>query len=117
MASYEFVNYRLRTAKGTERKMLCEVMRRLSVFGPVEQYSYVGFGSIYFTDFLLFHKVLGFQEMHSIEAEAKPSEDPLIQNRFEFNKPYSCVKIHYGRASERLPDIEWKQKKAAVWKV
>jgi hypothetical protein len=115
MSSFESINYSLRPAKGVERKMLCDLARRLSVFGPIEDYMYIGFGSIFFTDFVLFHKALGMQNMHSIEREAKVVNDAVLQNRFEFNKPFSCVKMHYGSATEHLPDMDWDTKRAIVW--
>ncbi len=57
--SYEKIHYGLRPAKNIERKMMCECFWRLSAFHPVHNYRYIGFGSVYFSDFLLFHKVLG----------------------------------------------------------
>jgi len=53
--SYRLINYNLRPAKSVERKMLAEGMSRLSIFGKIEDYNYVGFGSTFFSDFLLLH--------------------------------------------------------------
>ena len=39
--SYESINYALRPAKAIERRMLCEVFRRLYPFQPIDQYGYV----------------------------------------------------------------------------
>lgn len=114
MASYDKIDYRLRPAKGVERKMLCELMRELSVFGPIKDYTYIGLGSIYFTDFSLIHKALGIISMHSIEKDEVVLHSPIMQNRFEFNKPFSCIDIHYGPASDHLPNMEW-ERKAIVW--
>ena len=79
MAGKPKLDYRLRPAKSIERKMLAESFRRLSQFGRVDLYRYVGFGSLYFSDFLLFHKLLGFKHMLSIEK----SDDSNVQSRFE----------------------------------
>ena len=49
--SFERIDYSLRPAKHAERRMLCDVFRRLKPFGPVEDYVYVGFGSVWFSDF------------------------------------------------------------------
>ncbi|RMG75351.1 MAG: hypothetical protein D6711_06830, partial [Chloroflexi bacterium] len=57
------INYGLRPAKHIERKMLIEIFRRLSEFGSVESYRYIGFGALYFNDFYQFHKYLGIQNM------------------------------------------------------
>jgi hypothetical protein len=116
MASYKFVNYSLRPAKAIERKMICELMRRLSVFAPIDTYSYIGFGSIFFTDFVLFHRSLGITKMCSIEKDAEVADDAEIQNRFEFNKPFSCIDIQYGTAADRLGELaDYWAKKTVVW--
>src|SRR5688572_20955159 len=95
--SYERINYGLRPAKSIERKMLCEAFRRLSEFGSVESYVYIGFGSTYFSDFNLFHKQLGIRNMISLE------KDKNNKARFEFNRPFKCITIEYGHSNEILP--------------
>lgn len=49
--SFLAVDYRIRTNKSTERRMLADAFRRLSTFGQLEDYRYVGFGSTTFVDF------------------------------------------------------------------
>ena len=116
MASYNVVNYSLRPAKAIERKMLCELMRRLNGFAPIDTYSYIGFGSIFFTDFTLFHRALGITKMCSIEKDAEVADDAGIQNRFEFNKPFSCIELKYGSAGDRLPELaDYWPRKTIVW--
>ena len=68
--SYRMVNYALRPAKAIERQMMGEALRRLHPFQRVEAYRYVGFGSIYFSDFQLVHRTLGLNSMISIEKDA-----------------------------------------------
>ena len=58
-ASYRLIDYSLRPAKFAERRMLSEMFSRLKVFGSLESYRYIGFGSIWFTDCVLFHRALG----------------------------------------------------------
>ncbi len=99
--SYKKVNYSIRPAKSIERKMFCEAFRKLSVFGTVEKYRYIGFGSTYFSDFYLFHKNLGIKNMISIE---KNEED---KDRFEFNIPFSCINVMFGPSNEILPKLKW----------
>lgn len=106
--SYRQINYSLRPAKTVERKMMCEAFRRLYPFGKIETYRYVGFGSIYFSDFQLFHRVLGMDDMLSIEKDAD------AEKCFEFNKPYKCVRIDCRPASEVLPGLDW-QIKTIAW--
>jgi len=107
-SSYELVNYSLRPAKAAERKMLCEIIRRLEPFNRVETYRYVGFGSIYFADFHLFHQNLGISDMVSIE------KDEVNKPRFEFNKPFRCVELRLGHSNSVLPQLNW-DKRCVFW--
>lgn len=106
--SYRQINYSLRPAKAIERKMLCEAFQRLYPFAKIETYRYVGFGSIYFSDFYLFHNALGIGDMLSIEKDA------YARKCFEFNKPYNCVRLDFRLASEVLPELDW-QAKTIIW--
>lgn len=103
-ASYKSVNYTLRPAKTIERKMLVEAIQRLSVFGQVSSYRYVGFGSIYYADFKLFHRQTGIHNMLSIEKNTNEAV------RFEFNKPFRCIKIKFGHSDAILPTLPWNVK-------
>jgi hypothetical protein len=99
--SYEKINYRIRPGKNIERKMFVETFRRLSEFGSLNSYRYVGFGSAYFSDFYLFHKSLGLRRMISIE------KDTENQTRFRFNRPFACIGLHFGRSNDVLPTLRW----------
>ncbi|HGB1823876.1 TPA: O-methyltransferase, partial [Salmonella enterica subsp. enterica serovar Bahrenfeld] len=63
------IDYRIRPAKNIERKMIRDVLLRLSPFGIFSDYQYIGFGSKYFTDFIIMHKYLGIDDMISIEGD------------------------------------------------
>ena len=65
--SFTKIDYRLRPAKAVERRMMAEAFLRLRPFGSVESYRYIGMGSVYFSDFLLFHGLCGFDPMSSLE--------------------------------------------------
>lgn len=99
--SYEKINYSIRPSKSIERKMFCEAFRKLSEFGDITKYRYVGFGSTYFSDFTLMHKALGLKNMISIEEEISDAE------RFEFNVPFSCITMKYGNSNDELPALPW----------
>jgi hypothetical protein len=107
-SSYEKINYGIRPAKSIERKMLCETFRRLSVFGKIESYNYVGFGSTYFSDFSLFHRSLNINNMISIEKDEK-NED-----RFEFNRPFRCINMEYGTSNAVLGKINF-EVRSILW--
>ena len=107
-ASYRLIDYSLRPAKFAERKMLCEVLARLKVFGSLESYQYIGFGSIWYADCVLFHRTLGIQNIISIEKELHH------EKRFAFNNPYRGIELRMGRAAEILPNIDWSQR-SILW--
>ena len=105
----ELLNYLLRPAKNIERKMLCEALSRLSIISKLSNYLYVGFGSTYFADFILFHKALGIQKLISIEG------DDAMEERVRFNNPYSCIDILIGQSTEMLPEVPWEKQKSILW--
>ncbi len=107
-ASFRNIDYSLRPAKHAERKMLSEIFRRLRPFDSVEDYAYVGFGSLWFSDFSLFHRALGIHNMTSIERERS------AQARIDANRPYSTIKMHYDESAVILPQLDW-SKKSFVW--
>ena len=108
MPSYRSINYVMRPAKSIERKMLAESFRRLHPFQRINEYRYVGFGSIYFSDFQLIHRELGIDDMISIEKDAHAKEC------FEFNKPYRSIKMEFGVSGQILPTLDWR-KRSIIW--
>lgn len=107
--SYESINYSLRPGKAIERKMLIELMQRLSSFHKIEDYQYIGFGSTYFTDFTLVHRSLGIDKMISIE------KDSHNESRFRFNVPFSCVQMEFDNSNDILPNIDWETNPSILW--
>ncbi len=99
--SYRIINYALRPAKAIERRMLCAAFKRLHPFQRIEDYRYVGFGSIYFSDFQLLHRELGITDMLSIE------KDLSAKACFRFNRPYKCIKLKFAPSAEVLPRLNW----------
>jgi hypothetical protein len=108
--SYRKIDYRLRPAKAVERRMIAEYFLRLRPFSPVEEYRYVGLGSVYFSDFALFHNICGFKDMVSIEG----TQDPTVKERFCFNSPLGNIDLKFGFTNTELPKLDW-EKKSAVW--
>jgi hypothetical protein len=110
--SYKDIDYRVRPAKSIERKMLAESFRRLVYFRDPAKYLYIGMGSLYFSDFSLFHRSLGFEAMVSIED----CKDPTIQARFRMNVPYGHIQMEFGRAGAVLQKADaWKASPAIIW--
>jgi hypothetical protein len=108
-ASYRKIDYRVRPAKSIERKMLAESFRRLSEFENTSRYRYVGLGSLYFSDFMLFHKQLGCENMVSIED----TSDPVIRQRFHLNVPYGHIEMKFGNSAGILQTLPWEQRTIA----
>lgn len=98
--SYRSIDYRLRPAKHAERLMLCEAFRHLRFHG-MDDYQYVGLGSIYFSDFRMVHKTLGISKLFSIEKQENDSD------RFEWNKPFASIQMLFGGTNKRLSDIDF----------
>lgn len=107
--SFERINYQLRPAKNVQRKMISDALRKLESFAKLRTYTYVGFGSPYFSDFSLFHKGLGISKMISIEKFSRK------RRRFDFNRPYRCIELEYGLSTEKLPGLPWKAGPMVLW--
>jgi len=88
--------------------MFSEAFLRLSEFGALSSYRYVGLGSTYFSDFALFHKTLGITNMVSIEREERD------RDRFEFNRPYKCIRIEWGESTDVLASMAW-EPRTILW--
>lgn len=107
MESYEKFNYALRPNKRTQRKMIFEALARyVSVF-PKRRFGYVGFGSMWFSDFLYAHRRLGVKALISIERTEG-------YRRAVFNRPFKCVRVVEGNSSVVLPSLNWKNP-SIVW--
>lgn len=100
--------YAHRPAKSSQRAMVIEACRLLSVIAPLNSYQYVGFGGLEFNDFVDAHRALGITQMTSIERNEG------LTHRLEFNKPYAGTKILIGEARDQLPLVDW-QTPAIVW--
>lgn len=97
--SFEKFNYFLRPAKQLERKLLIEALHRLTTIDlNMSDYRYIGFGSVYYADFILFHKYLYISKMTCLERE-------LIPKRMQFNKPYKFIDLKMIPASQYISSI------------
>lgn len=111
--SFTAVNYSLRPSKTIQRGLVFDGLRQLQERLDWRKVSYVGFGSIWFTDFILAHKVLGISKMYSIEA------NEIGYRRARFNKPYSFVRVKLGYSYDVLPEmysqVQFRQAPSIVW--
>lgn len=108
--SGEKINYTLRPAKGVERKILCDILSKCETTVPIHNYRYIGFGSFYYSDFILFHNQLNIEKMISIESSTDI-------DRYTFNKPYKCVDLIQGDSATVLgSQIEFsKETRDIIW--
>lgn len=107
-SSSEKINYLVRPAKQVERKLIIEALLRLKMVYDIEDYQYIGMGSLFYVDHQMFHKYLGIKDMISIEME----EDKI--DRFRFNMPYGFIEIHPGISTDLLQTFDWKKDKF-IW--
>lgn len=98
--SYEKVHYEFRPAKQVERKMLLDTFLKLMSSGfHICDYQYTGFGSVYFIDFILFHKYLGINKLVSVEYSNE------IEKRVIFNKPFNCIQVAFEDIINYVPTL------------
>lgn len=97
--SFETINYMLRPNKNVERKLILSSLQRMAGQFPIASYRYVGFGSMWFSDFVLMHKALGISDMVTIEKEKSR------EKRVEFNKPFACIAVRMEEAATALGDV------------
>jgi len=99
MSTSQYVNYSLRPSKNIQRQLAFHGLRGLMSRLSLSEAVYLGFGSIWFTDFVMAHNVLNINRMISIE------EDEVIFSRAQFNAPYASVMVRRGSSSEVLPTL------------
>jgi hypothetical protein len=100
-ASYRKVSYDLRPAKQIERRMMLDAFQLMAQGGfPIADYRYVGFGSVYFVDYILFHRLLGITDMVSVE------HDTAATKRVSFNRPFANIELKFGPVSTFIPRLD-----------
>lgn len=108
LESFEKFNYLLRPSKQVERKLFIEALHHMSTIGyKIAEYTYVGLGSVYYADFILFHKYLYINSMICAEASDIPK-------RMDFNKPFNFIDLKKDKISKVLPDLD-RNLKYFVW--
>lgn len=87
MSSFNVVNYSVRPNKHIQRSLVFEGYKAIRDLLKLKDVRYVGLGSIWFSDFLMAHKMLHIDEMVSIE------NDEIGYRRAQFNKPFKTVRV------------------------
>ncbi|HXM01050.1 MAG TPA: O-methyltransferase [Chthoniobacterales bacterium] len=102
--SFKQFDYALRPSKQVERKAMIEVLLNLAKPGyAISEYRYIGFGSVYYVDFIMFHKYLFIKKMVCVEWGD-------IEKRMRFNKPYKFVQLKLMSLSSYIPHIRPKDR-------
>jgi len=107
--SFENINYMFRPKKQIERKIFIELLQKMqhALNIDISKYRYIGLGSIYYYDFILFHKYLNIRDMVSLD-------DKEDYNRFEFNKPFDFITFKNMSTTDFLSKNDL-NKKSFIW--
>lgn len=103
------VDYSIRPAKATVRRMIVEALAQLSPLVPVDKYRYIGMGGTYFRDFQIVHRRLGICDMVTIEAKQSAEE------RIKFNLPLACIKVVMQHTNDALPRMAFEDSPHIIW--
>lgn len=109
-ASFEKIDYQLRYNKYIERRLVFDLLKRAQHAIDFSNHRYLGFGSMWFSDFRLAHRVLEIESMYSMERAE-------YVDRATFNQPYSSIKVVGGNSSDTLRgfDAEYWQYPNLAW--
>jgi hypothetical protein len=99
MSSFDIVNYSIRPSKSIQRSLVFEGIQALQAAARIQYSHYVGFGSVWFSDFQIAHKALGIEKMISIEG------DEIGYRRAKFNRPFNSVRLERGYSNDVLPAL------------
>jgi len=108
MPSFAEINYVLRPNKNVERKLIIGSLYGLNQAFEIDQFIYIGLGSMWFVDFVLAHKVLSIEKMISIER------DDYVK-RASYNRPYDCIEVIGGDTTNILPELNLKNILSIIW--
>ena len=109
MNSYEKINYKIRPQKCVERKLIVELINCISNKLNIE-FNYIGLGSLFFADFVFFHKTTNIKSMKSIEDMRNKYDntfDELKQTRFKNNIPYGFIELDSRKTCDVLPEVNY----------
>jgi hypothetical protein len=80
--------------------MLLHALHSLRDLGyRISDYEYTGLGSIYFIDFVLFHRYLGLTKLTSVEGDLD------VTKRVEFNCPYDLITIVHDDITAQIASL------------
>ena len=99
MSSTNIVNFSLRHNKCIERAITFDCINMVMNQFDIRDAVYIGFGSLWFEDFIMAHRLLGIQTMISVEYH------PIIFKRAQYNRPYRTVEVLEGYSADVIPSL------------
>mgnify|MGYP000719414858 CR=1 FL=1 len=99
MSSFNIVNYSVRPNKFIQRSLIFEGYKTIQTHIGLGLVNYVGLGSIWFSDFMMAHKMLHVDKMISIES------DDIGYSRAKFNKPFKTVSVINDISTQALKSL------------
>lgn len=99
MSSSTTVNFGARQNKAIERAVVFDGLEIMKSQGLLNNPVYVGFGSVWFADFHLAHRLIGIDKLISIES------DDIKFSRAQFNRPFKIIEVLHGTSGELLPQL------------
>jgi hypothetical protein len=99
LSSTSTINFSVRQNKCIERLIVFNGLRRVADTLALENMVYLGFGSVWFSDFVLAHRGLRINTMLSIES------NPIIYRRALFNRPFRTVQVFEGESDDLIPEL------------
>ena len=111
--SFSKVNYFLRPKKQIERKLFIEHFTKFIGISKTlgldfENYRYIGMGSVFYYDFILFHKYLHINRMTSIDSAN-------TIKRFKYNRPYDFITFVNKSVQAFLKTYNFKKENFIMW--
>lgn len=105
MNSYEKINYTLRPQKRIERALFAELINEFNYLIK-DAANYIGMGSLYFADYVYFHKMTKLNKMISFELlnEKTNKENELKKTRFINNKPLDEIELIFKEIGKAIED-------------
>ncbi|MDF2431596.1 MAG: hypothetical protein JWP44_1227, partial [Mucilaginibacter sp.] len=94
--------------KQVERKLLLDLLLHFREIINLNNYTYLGMGSVFYYDFILVHRVLGLNKLISIDSKE-------TVKRFNFNKPYDFIDFENITTTKYLAKYDWQKNNSIIW--
>lgn len=100
--------YHLRTNKAVDRDIFFELLSRLKLPHPIQDYQYITLGGPMLEDLKQLHHRLGLENLKSLE------KDDSVLSRQKYNKPFNCIECTKSSTEEFIQNFE-PQAPCIIW--